>query len=110
MEQRQQQQQHTPGGHDYSNPNSVSTYTRFRRSAKSWLSSKKKHYFVLTLVSLDVGALLSDIFIALVACDLDKQEEPWVEHAREALHIIGTIFGGLFLLELAATIWAFGRA
>jgi hypothetical protein len=60
------------------------------------------------LVALDVAAILSDIFITLIACDMEKEDSGWVDESREGLQIAGLVFSCLFLVELLITIWAFG--
>lgn len=87
---------------------STSTYARRRRRARELLSSKAKHYFILGLVSLDVTAILADLFVGLVACDLGKKDEPWVGRAREAVHPFALVFSTVFVAELGVTVWAFG--
>jgi hypothetical protein len=55
-----------------------------------------------------VTAILVDLFIALVACDLGKKDEPWVGRAREVLYPFALVFSTLFVVELGVTVWAFG--
>ncbi|KAK3394892.1 hypothetical protein B0H63DRAFT_444978 [Podospora didyma] len=85
-----------------------SKYDRRKSQTRDLLSSKVKHYIILGLVALDVTAILADIFIALLSCDLDLEQESWVWKAREALHVVGLVFSSLFVLELLVTFWAFG--
>ncbi|AEO64529.1 uncharacterized protein THITE_2110762 [Thermothielavioides terrestris NRRL 8126] len=89
-------------------PSYSSTYARRRSQARALLSSRAKHYFVLGLVALDVTAILADLFVALVACDLGKTDEEWVTRAREILHPFALVFSTLFVAELGVTVWAFG--
>jgi hypothetical protein len=106
-------QQGTAGGTSFS-----SAYARRRSQARALLSSRAKHYFVLALVALDVGAILADLFIALVACDLrgkpgGGEEEgggdpEWAAQAREVLHALALAFSAAFVAELGVTVWAFG--
>lgn len=84
------------------------TYHRRREQTRRLLVSKKKHYFVMTLVALDVIGLLADIFIALIACDMGKSDEPWVGETRDGIQHAGLAFSCLFLLELISCVWAFG--
>ncbi|KAK5661680.1 hypothetical protein OQA88_9780 [Cercophora sp. LCS_1] len=88
----------------------TSSYAHLKRQAESFLGSNTKHYIVLSLVVLDVGAILADIFIALVACDLHLEGEEWVLRTREGLHIVTLVFSSLFLVELLVTVWAYGRS
>lgn len=60
------------------------------------------------IVALDVAALLANIFIQLIACEMDEKDEPWVEDVTESLEIAGLVFSSLFLLELVACLFAFG--
>jgi hypothetical protein len=53
-------------------------------------------------------AILVDLSIALVACDLGKKDEPWVGRAREVLYPFALVFSTLFVVELGVTVWAFG--
>ncbi len=85
-----------------------SAYARRRDQAKVLLSSKTKHYVIMSLVALDVASILADILIALISCDMGEEEEAWVEVTREALHLVGLIFSSMFLVELLLTVWAFG--
>ncbi|KAK4126685.1 hypothetical protein N657DRAFT_640546 [Parathielavia appendiculata] len=55
----------------------TSTYDRRRHQTKALLSSWAKHYFLLGLVSLDVTAILIDLLIELVACNLGSKDEAW---------------------------------
>jgi voltage-gated hydrogen channel 1 len=87
---------------------SVPSHARRRRQVRDWLSSKTKHYIVMGLVAMDVGVIITDIFVSLVACDLKLDRDGWVEQTHEALHLTALVFSCLFLLELLATVWAFG--
>jgi len=87
----------------------ASGYGRKRRQVRALLSTNAKHYTVMGLVALDVGAILADLFVALVACDLHLEDEEWVGRTREGLHIVALVFSSLFLAELLLTVWAFGR-
>ncbi|KAK3682141.1 hypothetical protein B0T22DRAFT_470417 [Podospora appendiculata] len=92
----------------HSSSPSISTYTQRRRQARALLSSRAKHYVILAFVTVDVAAILADIFIGLITCDLGLEKETWVEEAKEALYFVGLTFSCLFLVELAVTVWAFG--
>ncbi|KAK3955036.1 hypothetical protein QBC32DRAFT_334469 [Pseudoneurospora amorphoporcata] len=76
--------------------------------ARAFLSSKTKHYIVLALVAMDVASIVADIFVALIACDLEQEGAEWVAETREGLHAFGMVVSSLFLVELAGMIWAFG--
>ncbi|KAK0707574.1 hypothetical protein B0H67DRAFT_647747 [Lasiosphaeris hirsuta] len=86
-----------------------SMYAHRRRQARALLSSNGKHYVVMALVALDVMAILTDIFIALAACDFDLEGEEWVPQVRQGLHIFSLVFSAVFLAELLFTVWAFGQ-
>ena len=91
-------------------PNDVRE-TGWRSRGRNYLSSKQKHYAIMALVSLDVMALLTDILITLVMCELGKrgqEEDGWVETMHEAIKSTGLVFSALFLVELILSIWAFG--
>jgi hypothetical protein len=62
----------------------------------------------MTLVALDVAAILADIFVALIACDMHLEKERWVGRVREGLHVTAAVFSGLFLGELGVSVWAEG--
>lgn len=85
-----------------------STYARYRRKARAELSTKKKHYFIMGLVALDVTSILADTFVALIACDKHEQGAKWVEDVRETLETASLVFSCLFMAELVLTVWAFG--
>jgi len=87
---------------------SVPSHARRRRLVRDWLSSKTKHYIVMGLVAMDVAAIITDIFVSLVTCDLKLDRDGWVEQTHEALHLTALVFSCLFLLELLVTVWAFG--
>jgi hypothetical protein len=86
----------------------LQTHGRLRSKAQALLSTRTKHYLVLGLVALDVCTILADLLVALVACDLDQEEAPWVDKTREVLYPISLAFSGLFMVELVVTVWAFG--
>ncbi|KAH8128744.1 hypothetical protein ACSS6W_003808 [Trichoderma asperelloides] len=81
---------------------------RCRRTSQRFLESRTKHFAVMGIVALDVAALLANIFIQLIACEMDEKDEPWVEDVTESLEIAGLVFSSLFLLELVACLFAFG--
>ncbi|KAK4164475.1 hypothetical protein QBC43DRAFT_317534 [Cladorrhinum sp. PSN259] len=86
-----------------------SRYSSFRQKTRELLSSKYKHYFVVTLVSLDVTAILAEIFVTLVACDLHlPADRGWVHVTKEILHPFALVLTYLFMAELGTSIWAFG--
>lgn len=82
-------------------------YTSSRTTLKSFLSSRAQHYTVLALVSFDLLGIFADIIINLYQCDEGDTNAKWDE-VREGLGIAGLVFSCLFLVELGASIWAFG--
>lgn len=83
-------------------------WSRWRRQSQHYLASKEKHYLILALVGLDVAAILTEILVSLVTCEMGTQDEPWVDPVLEATKVGGLVISSLFLAELLATIWAFG--
>ncbi|GKT52541.1 von Willebrand factor A domain-containing protein 5A [Colletotrichum spaethianum] len=79
-----------------------------RTSLKDILASRRKHYAVLALVSLDVATLMANIFVELVACDMKRDDEPWVKNTRQGLTLAGLVFSCVFLVELVLCVMAFG--
>ncbi|KAK3994642.1 hypothetical protein QBC44DRAFT_322471 [Cladorrhinum sp. PSN332] len=85
------------------------TYASFGQRVRELLSSRCKHYFIITLVSLDVTVILTRIFVSLVACDLHLDpNEGWVGTTKEVLHPISLVLTCLFLGELGLSVCAFG--
>lgn len=60
------------------------------------------------LVALDVAALLLNVFIQLIACDMDQREEPWVKQVSRVLETAGLVFSCLFMAELIVSLLSFG--
>ena len=91
---------------------SVSYDNTSRKQTRRFLSSKYGHYAVLLLVSLDVSCIFADFLISLYICDhtCDKGEpvDKSLPEAQDALGIVSLIFSCLFMVELLASIWAFG--
>ena len=91
---------------------SVSYDNPSRRQTRRFLSSKYGHYAVLLLVSLDVSCIFADFLISLYICDhtCDKGQpvDKSLPEAQDALGIVSLIFSCLFMVELLASIWAFG--
>lgn len=83
-----------------------------RKQTRRFLSSIYGHYAVLLLVSMDVGCIFADFLISLYICDHSCGNEDSVGEglpkAQEALGIVSLVFTCLFMLELLASIWAFG--
>jgi hypothetical protein len=63
----------------------------------------------MSLVAVDVVALLANIFIKLIACEMHQDEdEPWVRILLETLEGIGLVISSLFMIELMACFFSFG--
>ncbi|KAI5239446.1 hypothetical protein E4T43_06730 [Aureobasidium subglaciale] len=84
-----------------------STFDTARRYTRCYLSSKFGHYTILLLVSLDCSCIFIEFVVQILTCE-GKISEPKGHAAQEATSIIGLIFSCLFMLELVASIWAFG--
>nr|XP_023907936.1 voltage-gated hydrogen channel 1-like [Quercus suber] len=83
------------------------TVTQARRRTKAFLTSKYGHYTVLGLVSLDVSSIFAELLIQLLTCE-GRIAGSNGRAAGDALSVISVIFSSLFMLELLASIWAFG--
>ncbi|KAL1902960.1 hypothetical protein Sste5346_000872 [Sporothrix stenoceras] len=97
--------------HAHAHPHSGSAHARiqqWRRNSQHYLASKEKHYLILALVGLDVAAILTEILVSLVTCEMGTENEPWVDPVLEATKIIGLVISSLFLAELLSSLWAFG--
>ena len=90
----------------------VSYNSSTRRQTRRFLSSIYGHYAVLLLVSLDVGCIFADFLISLYICDHTCGNGGSVGEGlpktQDALGIISLVFSCLFMVELLASIWAFG--
>jgi len=96
-----------------------------RENTKHFFSSKVGHYSVLGLVTLDVLSMiagkrqpyeanqhgieltLKDFILNLFKCEQGKAGPNW-DLALEILGSISLVFSCLFMVELIASIWAFG--
>jgi len=72
-----------------------------------FLSSKAGHYSVLGLVTLDVLGIIADFILNLFKCESEKDSPQW-DMALNALGVVSLGFSCLFMLELLASVWAFG--
>lgn len=79
-----------------------------RRSGRVLLSSRRKHFLVMSMVALDVVALLANIFIQLIACEMHQRDEPWVQDLTDTLERLGLLLSSLFMVELGACLFSFG--
>ncbi|KAE8381877.1 hypothetical protein BDV26DRAFT_289078 [Aspergillus bertholletiae] len=85
---------------------------RWRRAARNFLSSRRGHYLVLLLVSVDVACTFADFIISLHVCELTKEGSHVAAGwgvTQEVLATIGLVFSCLFMLELTVTIFSFGK-
>ena len=84
----------------------------FRGRTQRFLTSKFGHYLVLILVSLDVSIIFADFLISLYTCEhscgKDQSINKGLEQAQNVLAIVSLVFSCLFMVELLASIWAFG--
>ncbi|KEQ73419.1 hypothetical protein M436DRAFT_13027, partial [Aureobasidium namibiae CBS 147.97] len=78
-----------------------------RLHTRRYLNSKFGHYAILLLVSLDCACIFLEFIIQILSCE-GRISEPRGHVTEEALGIIGLVFSCLFMLELLASIWAFG--
>ena len=88
-----------------------------RTRLQTFLVSKWGHYFVITLVSLDIACIFADFLIKLHICEhtcstnsekgTGFDAAPW-ERTVEVLDIMSLLFSSLFMLELLGSFFAFG--
>lgn len=94
-----------PGGED-------SKLHVFRRQTQRFLTSKFGHYLVLVLVSLDVGIIFANFLISLYTCEHScgqgKGTNKELGQAQIFLGIASLVFSCLFMVELLASVCAFG--
>ncbi|KAG5949098.1 hypothetical protein E4U53_006031 [Claviceps sorghi] len=62
----------------------------------------------MSMVALDVAALLANIFIQLIACEMHQRDEPWVRALTGSLEGLGLVLSSLFMVELGACLFSFG--
>lgn len=89
----------------------INSVTRSSRFLRWFLPSKYGHYFVIILVSLDISCIFADFLVSLHVCEHRKQqgfnEEGWLT-AEEVLGAFSLVFSTLFMVELLASLFAFG--
>ncbi|KAI0095525.1 hypothetical protein F4814DRAFT_436365 [Daldinia grandis] len=68
------------------------------------MNSRTKHWLVLALVVLDVAGILSDIFIALITCEMGVEHDAWVAPTRNALTVFSLCLSCVFLAELVLSV------
>ncbi|KAJ5991869.1 hypothetical protein N7451_007593 [Penicillium sp. IBT 35674x] len=85
--------------------------TRWRRSARNFLTSRWGHYLVLLLITIDVCCGFSDFLIQLYVCEAKQKhhgvDEGW-EVTEEVLGTTGFVISCLFMLELIVAVLSFG--
>jgi len=81
-----------------------------RELTQRFFASRAKHWVILTLVVLDVAGILTDIFIALITCELSRENEPWVAPTRKALTTFSLVMSCVFMVELGFSVFADGVA
>ncbi|KAK1074516.1 hypothetical protein LTR74_001112 [Friedmanniomyces endolithicus] len=96
---------HTPRP-DPDSPSTM-TITTARNHTKRYLTSKYGHYSVLALVSVDITAIFADLILQLLTCE-GRIPARDGDTASDVLGIFSLIFSCLFMLELVASVWAFG--
>ena len=83
-----------------------------RRQVRSFLASKWGHYLVFFLVSLDVSCIFADFLLSLYICEhtcrIEETVNPALPKTQNALAVVSLVFSCLFMVELLASLWAFG--
>lgn len=87
---------------------SKNAWKKARLAVRRFLSSRVKHWVILTLIVLDVLGILADIFIGLIMCELNREDEPWVAPARDGLTEFSLVMSCLFMVELGLSVFADG--
>ncbi|KAI1389722.1 uncharacterized protein F4822DRAFT_399459 [Hypoxylon trugodes] len=85
-----------------------SSYTRIQTAVSSCMNSRAKHWVILVLIILDVAGILSDIFIALITCEIGVENDEWVAPTRNGLTIFSLTLSSVFLVELLLSVFADG--
>jgi voltage-gated hydrogen channel 1 len=88
-------------------PDMSGIQTTGKAKCQAFLASKYGHYSVLILVSLDVACIFADFIINLFVCEGHLDSEV-ADVVLDVLDWSGLTFSSLFILELIASIWAFG--
>ncbi|KAI1116327.1 hypothetical protein F5Y14DRAFT_407643 [Nemania sp. NC0429] len=86
----------------------ASRVRRARAQTRRFLSSRAKHWILLALILLDVAGILTDIFIALITCELHRRDEAWVAPTQYGLTVFSLAMSCVFMVELAMSIFADG--
>ncbi|KAI1167602.1 hypothetical protein F5B18DRAFT_394352 [Nemania serpens] len=93
---------------DPATPGPASRLRRTRAQTRRFLLSRAKHWVVLTLILLDVAGILADIFIALITCELHRQDEAWVAPTQYGLTVFSLAMSCVFMVELTLSVFADG--
>ncbi|CAK4033090.1 voltage-gated hydrogen channel 1-like [Lecanosticta acicola] len=91
----------------YASETTSSTLAKARRQTKRFLASKIGHYSILLLVALDVSSIFADLVISSLACEGHIPLKD-AATATEILGVVSLVFSCLFMVELLASVWAFG--
>ncbi|KAI1098616.1 hypothetical protein F4804DRAFT_324292 [Jackrogersella minutella] len=83
-------------------------YHRVQVETSRFTNSRTKHWIVLVLIILDVAGILSDIFIALITCEIGIENDEWVAPTRNSLGIFSLVLSCVFLAELMLSVFADG--
>src|SRR5688572_26325501 len=89
-----------PGHHDDDGSSVEHRIQSYQAKGQQVLSSRKKHFVVMSLVALDVAALLANIFVQLISCEMHQSDEPWVHILVDCLEAVGLTISSLFMIEL----------
>ncbi|KAI1258662.1 hypothetical protein F5Y18DRAFT_340823 [Xylariaceae sp. FL1019] len=103
--------EHSSDHDDQAEPSHADTSTHIqhaRRITQKFFASPARHWAILALIVLDVAGILTDIFIALITCELKREREPWVTPTRDALTTFSLVMSCIFMVELALSIFADG--
>ena len=83
-----------------------------RKQTRQFLASKWGHRSVLLLVALDVACIfavfLLELYICQHSCERGRTISKVVPTVVNALGIVSLVFSCLFMVELMASLWAFG--
>ncbi|KAI1207147.1 uncharacterized protein F4807DRAFT_462879 [Annulohypoxylon truncatum] len=85
-----------------------SGYHRVQTAISRFTNSRTKHWILLVLIILDVAGILSDIFIALITCEIGVEDDEWVAPTRNALATFSLVMSCVFLAELGLSVFADG--
>lgn len=86
----------------------TTSVSKIRHRTKTFLTSQTGHYSILLLVSLDISSIFADLIVSSLACEGHIPSHT-AEITTSVLGIVSLVFSCLFMLELLASIWAFGK-